>query len=221
MGLGRLFLVAVIGAGLAFLIFTPEPRITREGPTVDFVEHTVAVSFPAVHERLALGLEQELESHPDFGGAGSRVADSEGHGFPTLYQVQAQLGTNPALSRYAGLGKTAWKQDFLAQSGWRNWFSEYSENGEPVPFHTDFLIHLEPLDTEETHIEVIEYAPKVIVGTKFTLCGPHLFPGVWNDTLPVGPTTKDRREMLDVVLRIVNANHRTHPQPTENPNARH
>lgn len=205
LSIGRLFLGTLLVLGLAFLIFSPEPRITREGATVDFVERTVHLSVQTVHARLASGLEREAQSHRDFGGPSLMVADYGSRGFPTLYQMRDQLGTNPGLSRYAGLGETAWKQDFSVKAGsagYRHWFSEYLNNGQPVPFSTDFLIHLEPLGTYDTRIEVIEYAPKVIVGTKFRLCGRHLFPEVSNDTRPVAPTTKDRHEMLDLVLQV-------------------
>lgn len=85
----------------------------------------------------------------------------------------------------------------------KDWFSEYLQKGKPVPFSTDFLIHLEPIGDDKTRIEVIEYAPRITVGMNFRLCGRHLFPEFTPDTRPVAPTTKDRREMLDLVMRVV------------------
>ena len=110
--------------------------------------------------------------------------------------MRFQMNQNVALSRYAGLGDEAWKQDFSLKTRYKNWFSEYVKNGKPVPFRTDFLIHLEPIEEGETRIEVIEYEPEVTVGANFHLCERHLVPGVTPDTRPVAPTTKDRREML-------------------------
>jgi len=52
-------------------------------------------------------------------------------------------------------------------------------------------------------LEVIEYAPRVTVGRDFRLCGRHLVPEITRDRRPVAPTTKDRQEMLNIVLRVV------------------
>lgn len=201
--IGRLFLGTLIVLGLAFLIVSPQPRIARQGPTVDFVERTVDVTAETAHERLASGLEDELQLHANFGGFGSRVVDPGEHGFPNLRQMRFQMNQNVALSRYAGLGDEAWKQDFSLKTRYKNWFSEYVKNGKPVPFRTDFLIHLEPIEEGKTRIEVIEYEPEVTVGANFHLCERHLVPGVTPGTRPVAPITKDRREMLELVVRVV------------------
>jgi hypothetical protein len=71
-----------------------------------------------------------------------------------------------------------------------------------VPFRTDFLIHLEPVEEGKTRIEVIEYEPEVTVGANFHLCWRHLFPAVTPDARSVAPTTRDRRQMLDLAVRV-------------------
>lgn len=212
--IGRPILLALVAVVLAFLAFPCEPRITREGPTVDFVEQAVAVSAATVHERLASGLEHELQSHPDFGGFGLRVVGIGRHDFPLPHQMQYYASENAGLSRYVRLGKASWMKDFFVHSPYKNWFSEYLKNGKPVNFRTDFLIHLEPVEAQKTRIEVIEYAPKVIVGTEVRLCGRHLVPSVSPDARPVAPTTEDRREMLDIVLRVAQ---REFPTPDGGP----
>jgi hypothetical protein len=202
MTLGRLSLLVVIAAGLSFLIFSPGPRYERHGPAIDFVERTVGANTEAAHERLAYGLEEELVSHASLGRFGSGVVEHEGHGFPTKGMMNFHLEDNVGLARYALLGDEAWTRDFFVRGPYRPWVSEYLDGAKPVPFSTDFLIHLEPIADDRTRIEVIEYAPKVTVGTNFHLCGRHLFPEVTPDTRPVAPTTKDRQEMLDLVVRV-------------------
>ncbi|MBT8469748.1 MAG: hypothetical protein KJN97_13465 [Deltaproteobacteria bacterium] len=203
MTLGRLGLLALIAAGLSFLIFSPGPRYERHGLAKDFVERTVGVNAVAAHERLAYGLEEELVSHASLGRFGSGVVEHQGHGFPTIRMMNFHLENNVGLARYALLGDEAWTQDFFVKGPYRPWVSECLDGAKPVPLSTDFLIHLEPIADDRIRIEVIEYAPKVTVGTNFRLCGRHLLPEVTPDTRPVAPPTKDRQEMLDLVVRVV------------------
>jgi hypothetical protein len=200
--LGRLTLYALIALGLSLLVFSCEPSIERHGPAVDFVERTVGLNTQAVHERLASGLKDELQLHDDFGRFGSEVVDHEGR-FPNRRLMELHLENNVGLSRYARLEDEARMRDFFVRAPYRDWVSEYLKDGKQLPFSTDFLVHLEPIDDGRTRIEVIEYAPKVTVGTNFRLCGRHLFPEVTPDTRPVAPTTKDRQEMLELVVRVV------------------
>jgi hypothetical protein len=200
--IGRLALGALIVLGLALLILSPQPSYEREGRTVDFVERTVNLAVQTVHERLASGLEEELGSHPNFGGFGLSVVDYEGNKFPTLRLMRADKAGNLALARYADKDDEAWKRDFFVRAPYGYWYSEYTKGGKPVPFRTDFLIHLEPIDDYSTRVEVIEYASRIKVGTNFRLCGRHLVPEISDDTQPVTPTTRDRREMLDLVVQV-------------------
>ena len=199
--LGRLTLYALMALGLSLLVFSCEPSIERHGPAIDFVERTVGVNGEAAHERLATGLDDALRSHNVLARSG--VVDYDGNEFPTKRMMDFHLENNVGLARYAMLGDEAWKRDFFVRGPYKPWFSEYLDGAKPVPFSTDFLIHLEPIADDRTRIEVIEYAPKVTVGTNFRLCGRHLFPEFWPDTRPVAPTTKDRQEMLELVVRVV------------------
>ncbi len=212
--IGRLFLGTLIVLGLAFLIVSPQPRITRQGPTVDFVERTVGLNAQAAHERLASGLKDELQLHDNFGRFGSEVVDHEGR-FPNRRLMELYLENNVGLSRYARLEDEARMRDFFVRAPYRDWVSEYLKDGKQLPFSTDFLVHLEPIDDGRTRIEVIEYAPKVTVGTNFRLCGRHLFPEVTPDTRPVAPTTKDRQEMLDLVVRVAEREPPSQPTDTD------
>ena len=159
------------------------------------------MNIEAVHKRLEYGLSDALQSEDGF--PGSRVIDSEGNKFPTKRMMAFHLEDNVGLARYARLGDEAWTRDFFVRGPYKPWFSEYLEDGKPVPFSTDFLTHLEPLADDRTRIEVIEFGPKVTVGTNFRFCGRHLVPEIWPDTRSVAPTTKDRQEMLDLVMRVV------------------
>ena len=199
---GRLFLYALIALGLSLLVFSCEPSIERDGLEIDFVERTVDLAVQTIHERLASGLEEELGSHPDFGGFGLSVVDYGGNEFPTPRLMRAHKAGNLALARYAENDDEVWKRDFFIRTPYGYWYSEYAKGGKPLPFRTDFLIHLEPIDEYSTRVGVIEYGPRIKVGTSVRLCGRHLAPETSDDTQPVAPTTRDRREMLDLVVQV-------------------
>lgn len=199
--LGCLSLYALAATGLFFLVFSPGPSFERDGPDIDFVERTVEMNAQTVHVRLAAGLENELGLHEDF--ANSRVLTFENNGFLTQSQIEPKADNNVALIRYARVGEAARTRDFFVTGPFKDWYSEYSNKGKRLPFNTNFFIHLEPIEEARTRIEVIEYFPRVGAGSTLRLCTRHGGPMLVRDVRPVAPTTRDRREMLDLVTRVV------------------
>ncbi len=213
--IGCLSLYSLLVGGLLWLMFAPGPSFDKDGNHVDFVERVVAVDPQVAHERLVLGLTEEVASHPKFGGWGFAVADAAGR-FPTQFQIESKVTNNVALGRYAKRGKEVRTRDFYVEGPWADWHSEYLRRGKRLPFNTDFIVHLKSAEHNTTRIEVLEYAPEVTVGLDFHFCGRHLVPGISSDTRPVAPTTGDRREMLEIVLRVVE---REPPRPKRPPNS--
>jgi hypothetical protein len=196
-------------------MFAPGPSFDKDGNHVDFVERVVAVDPQVAHERLVLGLADEVASHPKFGGWGFAVADAAGR-FPTQFQIESKVTNNVALGRYAKRSKEVRTRDFYVEGPWADWRSEYLHRGKPVPFNTDFIVHLASSEPNVIRIEVIEYSPRVYYGRTFSPCSRHLVPTVTRDEHPVAPTTGDRREMLEIVLRVVE---REPPRPERAPNS--
>ena len=199
--IGCLSLYALIAAGLAFLILAPGPTFERDGTHVDFVERKVAIDADTAHARLADGLNAALQVTTDF--AGSNVHSFESNAFPTRSQMVPKADENVALKRYAQLEEGAWSGDFYVTGPYKDWFSEYMHEGKRLPFNTNFFIHLESIGENEIRIEVIEYFARVDAGRTFRLCTRHGGPMFVRDKQEVAPTTRDRREMLDLAIHVV------------------
>lgn len=200
--IGCLSLYAVAAAGLFFLVFSPGPTFESDGLDLDFVEQAVSVNAQTAHERLASNLESVLDSHQDFRGANVMGFDKY-NAFMSQYQMEAKAENNVALGRYARLPNQNRIHDFYIMAPEQDWFSEYMQDGKRLPFNTDFFVHLEQLDDGKTRIEVIEFFPRVHPGQSLKLCTRHGGPMYTRDVRPVAPTTRDRREMLDLVVRVV------------------
>lgn len=198
--LGCLSAYAVLAICLGFLIFSPAPSFERDGPYVDFVEQRVGLDVETVHARLGTSLDAALQTHSEFGG--SRVYGFEDNAFLSRSQMAPRTDGNVALERYARLEDGAWARDFYVTGPFRDWFSEYMQDGKRLPFNTNFFIHLEPVGEAETRIEVAEHFPRVHAGRDFRLCTRHGGPMFVRDIQPVAPTTRDRRMMLDLAVRV-------------------
>lgn len=198
--IGCISAYAILAVGLAFLIFSPDPSFERDGPHVDFVEQQVGLDVETVYARLAKSLDAALQTHSEF--AGSKVYSSEDNAFLGRGQMAPRTDGNVALERYARLEASAWARDFYVTGPFRDWLSEYSQDGERLPFNTNFFVHLEPVGETESRIEVIECYPRVHAGGDFRLCTRHGGPMTVRDIQPVPPTTRDRRMMLDVAVQV-------------------
>ncbi len=124
--------------------------------------------------------------------------------FPDDIQLGFHVRQDPALRHYSELPASARSADFYLYepSGDYYWNSEYFSNGAPAKFRCAFIIHLEPLGSTKTKVEVLEYLPEICVGKVFDPLG-HSGPGFYYDIREVGPTEADRTELLEIVRRAV------------------
>lgn len=124
--------------------------------------------------------------------------------FPDDVQLGFHVRQDPALRRYSELAASARSADFYLYepSGDYYWNSEYFSKGAPAKFRCAFIIHLEPLGSTTTKVEVLEYLPEIWVGKVFDPMG-HSGPGFYYDIREVGPTAADRTELLEIIRRAV------------------
>ena len=120
--------------------------------------------------------------------------------FPDDVQLGFHVRQDPALRRYSELPAGARSNDFYIYepSGDYYWNSEYFSNGAPAKFRCAFIIHLEPLGSTTTKVEVLEYLPEIWVGKVFDPMG-HSGPGFYYDIREVGPTEADRTDLLEII----------------------
>jgi hypothetical protein len=113
------------------------------------------------------------------------------------------VGPDPALLRFIALPAERKRDDsWLECDG--EWASEYqSPRGEPLPFTTNFIIHVEPVSALATRVEIVEYFPYVVAGRRFGFQRHSPVPWWIPDTQRVGPTTRDRVEVLRHIRETV------------------
>lgn len=181
--------------------------------TRDFVESTVPLGRAEVSSRIRDGVlgEKHLEGstvhlpgkpinfpyreHRSFG-----VADWSAHE-NTWPPITSFYTEDPAMDRFLRLPPEAKKDDILLQGGGgEQWYSEYVASGKSLPFHCDFIIHLQEDGPTQTRIEVLEYNPRVKFGKAFHMT--HVGPVFATEDHLVAPTTKDRVEMLERIQAI-------------------
>ncbi|MBW2161700.1 MAG: hypothetical protein JRH14_17340, partial [Deltaproteobacteria bacterium] len=120
-------------------------------------------------------------------------------GPPSTATMSLGSESNPALERYVKLDASARDYDFYlwhADDGW--WLSEYHIKGVPIPFSTQFIIHLEAAGDNATTLEVIEYFPRVWTHNAFRL---HRHGGAITER--VATTTRDRVNMLNYLIYML------------------
>jgi hypothetical protein len=196
--------VLIAGAVLALVLLTCDRRGSVERVTGsqdrDVVSAVVNVDIAAAHrviqERFGLErLERDVRNHPHFGSLVSS-------GPPSTATMSLGSESNPALERYVKLDASARDYDFYlwhADDGW--WLSEYHIKGVPIPFSTQFIIHLEAAGDNATTLEVIEYFPRVWTHNAFRL---HRHGGgVGAITERVATTTRDRVNMLNYLIYML------------------
>lgn len=112
-------------------------------------------------------------------------------------------GSDPALLRFIALPAEQKRDDvWLECDG--EWESEYlSPRGEPLPFTTKFIIHVAPVSTDATRLEVMEYFPYVIAGKKLGFQRDVPLPWMILDTQRVAPTTSDRVHVLKQIRQAL------------------
>jgi len=168
--------------------------VEREGRwPLDHVRGRLAVAPDEAHRRIACRLGEELRrSAPLAGFSAVGAADPL---FPDLAQLRLHAEGNVALAGYVRLAAEERRGDFYVSDPLDEfWSSEYRAGGRPVEFKTDFLLHLGADGAGGTLAEVIEYLPRVWLGKTFRF--GHKGPGLYRDLRFVGPTDRDRFELL-------------------------
>jgi hypothetical protein len=162
-------------------------------PPLPHVETRLPVGPAEAHRRIDCRIAQELERSPTL--AGLAAATAENPLFPDLVQLRLHTAGNPGLANYVELPAEDRRWDFYFNDPlYRYWLSEYKVKGKPVKFRSEFLLHL-GADGGGTRAEAIEYLPQVWLGNTFKVLGHH-GPGTYRDIRFVGPTDRDRSELL-------------------------
>jgi hypothetical protein len=79
------------------------------------------------------------------------------------------------------------------------WSSEYFYNRRPAKFRCSFLIHLEPVGSTRTKVEVFEYQPTIWVGRYLGMSAHAIGPAMLSDIRSAKTTTADRQELLRII----------------------
>ncbi len=109
---------------------------------------------------------------------------------------------NPALERYSTLSPDARVWDvYLWSPDMPYWHSEYRIDGKSAPFHTYFIVHLAPVDTSHTTVEIIEDKPTIQAGRKFSVDEHGTVQKF--DIRNVEPTTRDRELLLGCIHQFI------------------
>ena len=193
--------LAGTGAAMGVAFCAPGGHPERQGEARAQVARFVARSADEVHARLARGLDGVLHAVDKF--RSSHLATSNDPVFPDPQQLSLAAREDPALAAYAALDEGQRRRDFymfdLSDSYWT---SEYVWLGQPARFKTDFIVHVAEAAGGGTRVEVLEYRPRVNLGRHFVLGGHH-GPGFYDDVRFVAPTTRDREELLELVVGLL------------------
>jgi hypothetical protein len=192
--------VLALGALLGLACGVGGP-LERRGPTENHVEAAMAQPVDQVHDALAARLPEALRRHPNLRLLVlAPVADGL---LPDDVQLLAAAADNPALGAYAAADAAERRRDFfLSDLSDEYRPSEYFWRGRPAPFQTDFIVRLQPAAAGGTRLEIVEYRPRVRLGKRFDLRGHH-GPGFYCDIRFVAPTVRDRRELLALVVGLL------------------
>lgn len=181
----------------------PTRSVERRGaPPLPHVETRLPVGPAEAHRRIACRIARELARSSTL--AGLAAATAENPLFPDLAQLRLHTMGNPGLAAYVELPAEDRRWDFYLNDPLdRYWLSEHEMAGKPVRFRCDFLLHLGE-EGGGTRAEAIEYLPQVWLGDTFQFLGHH-GPGTYRDIRFVGPTDRDRSELLRRVAAAVAA----------------
>jgi len=193
--------LACAGAALSVSFCAPGGHPERHGEARAHVANAVARPADDVHARLARGLASALGAAEKYRDA--HLAASDDPVFPDPQQLRLAAGDDPALAAYAALDDRQRRRDFYVfDLSDTYWTSEYVWRGRPARFKTDFIVHVADADAGGTLVEVLEYRPRVSLGEHFDLTGHH-GPGFYDDVRFVAPTTRDREELLEMVVGLL------------------
>jgi hypothetical protein len=112
------------------------------------------------------------------------------------------------LASYKRLSAADRQHDVLIQdqTGDLYWPSEYATAEGPVKFRCGFILHFrdqQDRSTVATGIEIYELVPTVWVGEHWAMSAHGIGFGRYHDIRFVEPTTKDRKDVLNLIEQIV------------------
>ncbi len=121
--------------------------------------------------------------------------------FPSDEEVHLDRGVDTFVERYVSIPPQLRAQDFYLYEpiGDYYWESEYFYKGRPAQFRCSFLIHLEPVGSSNTKLEIFEYQPTIWVGEYLGMSAHAIFPTMLHDIRFVESTTADRKNLLALI----------------------
>lgn len=106
---------------------------------------------------------------------------------------------NPDMKSYLSIPLDKRKNDFYLSnfSNMAAWTSsEYFYKGVPAQFHTEFIIHIEPVNKDHTTVQVFEYQPMVYLKPPIGIIARQCFFPVYRY---VSPSRTEKAEILQII----------------------
>ena len=112
---------------------------------------------------------------------------------------------DPGLPAYLQLPEPQRKHDLLIrpQGSWTT--PDYQKNAAPLPYSSQYFLHLEALGPDETRLTVLGYNAMVTDGQRWSVTGDMFFtaPRRVDNVLYAPPSPADKRAMLDNLLKLI------------------
>ena len=213
-------LAALLLASLALVAACPRfKKIEKRGPAAE----TVAAILPGDVEAAAAAVGNAFNDWADFdrpdhisgrpdkfpgGGQWSHFFlfhknDPRHPLFPSDEEISLDRGVDSFVESYLRIPAELRARDLYLYEplGDYFWDSEYFYKGQAAKFRCSFLIHLEAAKDSGARVEIFEYQPTIWVGEYLGLSAHAILPAMLHDIRFVQPTTKDRVEVLRLVLQ--------------------
>jgi hypothetical protein len=220
----RLLLVLCALVVVAFVISLESYRFKRIQKDGAMEISPVAATIPATPSFVSAAVRNMFNSWDDFVRADSSdkfrnrfPADSKWSGFyltrkgdsaagnlfPQDESILLDRGNDRFVRRYVDIPASLRANDLYLYepTGDEYWLSEYRYRGQPAKFRCSFFIHIEPVGSASTRLEIFEYQPEIWVGERYGFSAHAVLPVMFHDIRFVEPTTIDRLELLSLVLK--------------------
>ncbi len=171
------------------------------------VSETLNTDIPTIRQ-IVIGLFTELRKRREEEFGYFDVCAKESQIFPEDIQMQATISDNKAIADYLKLTPSDREQDlYVYNVSGDYWFTtdEYHCNGESAKFQSNFVIHLNQKNSNQTVVEIIQYLPSIWCGKEFDEQGRH-GAGWINNIKRVSPTIKESKDLLKIIATAVKNN---------------